>query len=534
MCETRLIDRGRVSRLFSMSDRCEIAGSIRPFRVEPKHTKHFNQEGYKVMQESPYVNGKSIGNDTHSEAASVTQGNSKGADVYGRNGNHWATDLGEYRVDAPSFVYDKSVASYVRVRGRNMLARVLPFYEWKDARDQANIWPYARSLKMAPHPVVDIAGRSHATVTGINFASQDYLSLATHEMIREAALEALEQYGPHSAGSPVLLGNSTLSGQLASELAAFLEMEHVVLYPTGWAAGFGGVTALVRPYDTVLMDEFAHACLQTGARAATRNVNKFKHLSLDDARRGLQAIRAKDSRNGILVITEGLFSMDADTPDIAGLQELCREYDATLFVDVAHDLGALGVGGTGALGEQNLLGKVDLVMGSFSKTFAANGGFVATNSSAVAEYLRYYGSSHMFSNALSPIQSAIVRAALQIVRSTEGENRRAALLQAIHAVRDEFDRHGIACMGRPSPIIPVPLGQERVAFLTSKLITERGVLANLVEHPAVPVGASRLRMQAMANHSVAQGREAATIIAQTLREVQMHMDIIEPAQPTLG
>jgi glycine C-acetyltransferase len=148
--------------------------------------------------------------------------------------------------------------------------------------------------------------------------------------------------------------------------------------------------------------------VQEGASAATRNNYLFRHLDVEHCRDWLRTIRAKDTQNGILVVTEGLFSMNSDTPDLRAMQELCREYEATLVVDVAHDLGCLGEGGRGHIGLQRMLGEVDIVMGSFSKTFASNGGFVACRSRAVKEYLRFYSPPATFSNALSPVQAAVV------------------------------------------------------------------------------------------------------------------------------
>src|SRR5207244_2190884 len=138
----------------------------------------------------------------------------------------------------------------------------------------------------------------------------------------------------------------------------------------------GAITGLIRPNDHVIVDNLAHACLQQGAHAATQNVRRHDHLDIAAVHSHLQEIRANDTKNGILVVTEGLFSMDSDTPDLQTLQALCHEYEATLLVDVAHDLGAIGPGGTGFLGIQDMLGKVDLVVGAFSKTFASNGGFL--------------------------------------------------------------------------------------------------------------------------------------------------------------
>jgi 7-keto-8-aminopelargonate synthetase-like enzyme len=299
-----------------------------------------------------------------------------------------------------------------------------------------------------------------------------------------------------------------------------LRMPEVVLFPTGWAAGFGTITGLVRPYDHVVMDELAHQCLQQGAYTATRNVHRHPHLSNDVLEKQLHSIRDQDAKAGILVVTESLFSMDADVPDIRALQDLCDENDAILLLDIAHDFGAMGPSGTGALGMQGMLGEVDLVMGSFSKTFASNGGFVAVNSPSVKQYLKYYSGAHAFSNALSPVQCATVDSALSIVRSEEGEQLRDHLEKVVLTMRTRFESHGIPCLGIPSPIVPVQVEDKAVAWLAGKQIAESGVLANLVEYPAVAAGSARFRLQAMATHTTDQACTAADIIANALEAAQ--------------
>jgi glycine C-acetyltransferase/8-amino-7-oxononanoate synthase len=285
-------------------------------------------------------------------------------------------------------------------------------------------------------------------------------------------------------------------------------MEHVTLYPTGWAAGYGAIAAFVRPRDYIVMDYLCHACLQQGAASATPQINHFIHNDAVDLKARLKGIRAKDPRNGIMVITEGLFSTDSETPDLAALQEACREHGATLLVDVAHDLGALGPGGGGTLALQGLLGKVDLVMGSFAKTFASNGGFLASHSPAVKQFAKYYGNPHMFSNALSPVQAAVASEAIRIVHSAEGDALRLRLLACVNALRDGFAAQGITCYGSASPIVLVPFSNDRLARLATRRIAEGGVFVNLVEYPAVPVDQARLSMQAMATHEVGQAEEA--------------------------
>jgi 7-keto-8-aminopelargonate synthetase-like enzyme len=382
-----------------------------------------------------------------------------------------------------------------------------------ESRSAHNLWPYFRSLQTAPKPIADVKDFKGRSASGINFASQDYLGLSTHPSVQDAAIAAMREFGVHSSGSGAVQGDTRLALELQSELSELLGFEHVLLFPTGWAAGFGSIVGLVRVYDYVVMDELSHACLQQGAHAATQRVVRHEHLSVDSVRKHLAEIRGDDARAGIMVVTEGLFSMDSDTPRIEALQDVCREFEATLLVDVAHDLGALGPGGTGHLGLQGMVGKVDLVMGSFSKTFASNGGFLATSSEAPLRFVRAFGGPWTFSNALSPVQAGVVREALRIVRSDEGERLRGDLLRNVGALRDAFASHAIECMGAPSAIVPVPVGAERVGRFASGLLRERGVHANLVEFPAVAVGASRFRMQVMATHVEAQSREAAGIVA---------------------
>jgi glycine C-acetyltransferase len=216
----------------------------------------------------------------------------------------------------------------------------------------------------------------------------------------------------------------------------------------------------------------------------------------------LSQIRARDNRNGILVITESLFSMHSDTPDIRAMQELCHEYGARLLVDVAHDLGNLGDDGRGQIGRQNMTGKVDLVMGSFSKTFASNGGFVACNSAAACEYLRYFGSSGTFSNALSPVQAATVLKAFEIVNSGEGRNLRAGLMRNSLYLRGALARGGLEVLGEPSAIVSIKIDDEAFARVISQRLGLLGVIANLVEYPAVIRGSALFRLQLMAKHTV--------------------------------
>ena len=405
--------------------------------------------------------------------------------------------------DLPLETLTGSLREFRDPRGPDLLGRVKDFHRWQDLRRSHGLWPYSKSTEDAPKTscaAKDDAGRSFR---GVNFASQDYLSLSSHPAIKEAAKTAIDEYGVHSAGSAAFLGNTRYSLNLQETISQFLQLEHTVLYPTGWAAGYGVIRGLIRPDDHVVIDGLAHNCLHDGALAATRNIHLHGHLNLQSVRRHLNRIRSRDKENAILVITEGLFSMDSDTPDIAVMQDLCREYRATLMVDVAHDLGNIGEDGTGHVGLQDMLGKVDIVMGSFSKTFASNGGFVCCNSPAVKEYLRYFGSSGTFSNALSPVQAAIVLKAFEIVKSEEGRSLRSALMKNVLYLRDELKRLGMEVIGNPSAIVSAKVGDEALARLVSQRLPSLGVVANLVEFPAVAKGSARFRLQVMADHTKA-------------------------------
>ncbi|HLH73692.1 MAG TPA: aminotransferase class I/II-fold pyridoxal phosphate-dependent enzyme [Chloroflexota bacterium] len=416
--------------------------------------------------------------------------------------------------------------------GADLLGRTEGFFRWQDLRRQNGLWPFSRATEDGPKTVCSAQDDSGNKMRGVNFASQDYLSLSSHPAIKAAAIDTIERCGVHSAGSPALVGNTSHSVALERKIGDFLQMDHVVLYPTGWAAGFGVVKGLVRSADHVVMDMLSHSCLQEGANAATNNIHLFRHLDNEYCRGILAKIRAKDKQNGILVITEGLFSMDSDTPDLVKLQALCHEFNATLVVDVAHDLGCLGQDGRGHIGMQNMLGKIDVVMGSFSKTFASNGGFVACRSRAVKEYLRFYSAPATFSNALSPVQAATVLKAFDIVDSVEGRVLRQGLLANVLTLRHELQEAGLEYYGDPSAIVCVKMGSEGLARLVSRRLPELGLVANLVEFPAVPKGAARIRMQVMANHSEKNISEAVHILKTAKAQAGHELEMADRPSPS--
>lgn len=427
-----------------------------------------------------------------------------------------------------------SMRDFRYLSGTNLLSRVDAFYEWQEARRDVGVWPLGRSTEMGAFSRASARTDEGSWFEGVNFASQDYLSMNAHPAILETAIETMRNYGVHSAGSPALVGNTSLSIALERKIGDFLGYDHVALFPTGWAAGFGVIKGLVRPNDHIVMDALSHACLQEGAQAATRNIHLFRHNRVDQVREKLAKIRAGDTENGILVVIESLYSMDSDTPDIKAIQDIAHEYDATLMVDVAHDLGNLGPSGRGFIEIQDMLGKVDVVMGSFSKTFASNGGFVAARGRAVKEYMRYYSSPNTFSNALSPAQAAIVGKVFDIVQTEEGDQLRAKLMGNIMMLRKLLAGCGMETYGDPSAIVCVKMGSEALARLVGRRLPSLGMLANLVEYPAVPKGQARFRLQVMANHSQHDIVDGVSRLSAAVAEATEDLTALESGKTTLA
>lgn len=406
----------------------------------------------------------------------------------------------------------------------NLLERWEQPGAWWQERVEHKIDPYQKYSTTRVGNFIEGAHRDGTPFQGHNFASQDYLSLSSHPDLVKAAIGAIETYGLHSAGSAALMGNTALSVALEKRLASFLGYEDVVVFPIGWAAGYGAVKTLVKPHDHVVIDILAHACLQEAAHDATDNVHVHSHMNVRAVESRLARIRREDEHCGILVVTETLFSMDSDFPDIAALQTICNKYNATLLVDCAHDLGALGATGRGKLEDFGLVGKVDVLVGAFSKSFASMGGFVATNNKGFRFGLRGQCGPSTFTNAMSPVQAGTILAALDIVEGEEGKLRREKLMRNAIRLRAGLEEAGFEVLGKPSAVVPMLIGDVLLARLMTRYAVEFGGIVNLVEHPAVARNACRWRLQVMADHTDEQ-IDAMVEIAEKAREMaEMHVE----------
>ena len=413
----------------------------------------------------------------------------------------------------------------------DLLRRFDAPHAWCDERLAGGYDPYQKSLESSVATRVKARLRDGTRVSGVNLASQDYLSLCNAPEVRAAAIAAVEDEGVHSAGSAALMGLTASSNLLERELADFTGYLDCTLFPIAWAAGYGVITALVRPQDHVVIDVLAHACLQEGARSATANVHQVAHLKNSGVERRLRKIRESAPHAGILVVTETLFSMDSDSPRLAELQRICNRYSATLLVDCAHDLGALGATGRGVLEEQGLVGQVDLLMGSFSKVFGSPGGFVCSNSPSLKWGLRYSCGPSTFTNAMSPIQAAVVRTSLGLIRGDEGSARRERLLRNVNRLRGAVSQLGYRVLGRPSAVVPVIVGDVAYGRILTKHMLKRGAIVNLVEYPAVSAKSSRLRLQVMADHTPEDLEELVEILRAAEVDARHEYDSFAPPAP---
>lgn len=413
-----------------------------------------------------------------------------------------------------------SSLDYLKPKGRNIIDRVKPMQDWIRERIEAGHYHYDRTLLTPPVPHATILDAQGVTRTGINFAVQDYLSLSTHSSMKMAVNAAIDEFGVHSAGSAGLLGNSALSRKLEKNISDKLKTSHALLFPIGWAAGYGVINGLVRAYDHVVIDQLAHACLQSGAMQATRNIHKFSHNSLSSLKDCLDNARSKDTDAAILVVTESLFSMDADSPDIRSMQELASSYDATFVVDVAHCFGNMGNTGAGVLELQDMLGKVDVVMGSFSKTFASIGGFVASNHPELLHYLRWFSGPWTFSNGMTPIQASVINNAFEIINSNEGVVRRGKMLEISVYLRDLLTGRGFEVLGNPCAIVPVVAGDSALLRIATNKLAECGVLVNMTEFPVVPLDKARFRLQVMSDHTFQQIEYAVNLIERVIKSCE--------------
>ncbi|WP_010587416.1 aminotransferase class I/II-fold pyridoxal phosphate-dependent enzyme [Schlesneria paludicola] len=417
-----------------------------------------------------------------------------------------------------------SLISYLALNGKTNEKRLSDWTEWLASRRNDKLWPYSRVIEGHPgvSATVCTEKREHPRRL-LNFGSQDYLSLSKHPQVIEAAVDTCRELGVHSAGSPILAGRTAPMYELENRISQLCKKECCAIFSTGWAAGFGVMAGLVRSDDSVVIDRLAHNCLCEGTKHATDSMFLFAHNSTAELTHALQKARRANDSGGVFVVVESLYSMDSDSPDLQAVVSIARQFDAITILDVAHDFGCMGASGLGLLDVTPEEFWPDVIMGSFSKTFASNGGFVAA-SEQVIDYLRCYSSPFAFSNALSPVQASIVLTCLDLVFSETGSEMRQRLAANVDALRRGMTHHGFHVAGKPSPIVPVFVGSEANARVVSRELGELGLMANLVEFPGVPRGSARFRFQVMRDHTMFEIDAACEVMRKAADTAGLLMD----------
>lgn len=333
----------------------------------------------------------------------------------------------------------------------------------------------------------------------IMVGSNNYLGLTHHPCIVEAAQAAIKQYGSGCTGSRFLNGNTILHEQLEERLAKFMRTEAALVFSTGFQTNLGVIGTLVGRNDRVYLDKLDHASIVDGSRLSYGEVVRFKHGDFVGLRRQFEA-EADSARNGYnrMVVVDGVFSMEGDIADLPNLVPLCEEFEAVLVVDDAHAIGYLGPTGAGTAEYFGMTDRVPLTVGTFSKSFASIGGFVA-GPEPVIHYLRHQARSLIFSASMPPSAVATVLAALDIIE-TEPE-RRERLWRITHRMQADFKALGFEIGPTQTPIIPIMVGPMEKTFVFWKELFDAGVFTNPVMPPAVPENSCRLRTSYIATHT---------------------------------
>jgi 8-amino-7-oxononanoate synthase len=392
----------------------------------------------------------------------------------------------------------------------------------------ADLMPYFRTVESPAMPVVEMEGRPR-----IMLASNNYLGLTADERVMAGARDALEQYGTGLTGSRLLNGTTPLHLELERELAEWMETDDAIVFTTGHQANVGTLGTLLDPGDTVIVDSADHASILDGVLLSRAKMRPFRHGRMDKLERALT--RAKDDGGGTLVVVDGVFSMEGDVAALVEIVELCQAHGARLMVDEAHGAGVLGARGAGTAELLGVEDRVDLRMGTFSKSLAACGGFVV-GPAEVIEYLRISSRAFLFTASAVPAALGAALAALRIIRSQEGPALLAAVLDHAAYLAAGLEAIGYRVLrGEPvrtgpsadaglativTPIVPILVGDDWKAALLWRALYGEGVFTNCAIHPAVPPAGALLRLSVMATHDRPTLDRALDAFAKVKREFE--------------
>ena len=385
----------------------------------------------------------------------------------------------------------KMTATRKRYFGRvpDVFTKMYQFTRAKTAR-ALGYYPYFPNIEKSDATEVTIDGQKR-----IMLGSNNYLGLSTHPKVIEAGINALNKYGSGLTGSRFLNGNITMHSELEERLAKFVGMDQALVFSTGFGVNLGIISAVADQNDYVFSDEFNHASIVDGIRFAGSIKRKYRHNDMKDLEYHLKSANPERAR---FIVTDGVFSMEGDIAKLDVMSQLANKYHARLMVDDAHSIGVLGPKGDGTSAHFGVTNEVDLIMGTFSKSFGSLGGFIA-GEEAIIDYLKHHTRTMIFTAALPPTNVASTMAALELIESEP--ERRIKVLENSRYMRDNLKSMGYEVGETETPIIPVIIGKDVKAFYMWKDLLAAGVYTNPIVSPATPPGRSLLRTSYMATHT---------------------------------
>jgi len=377
---------------------------------------------------------------------------------------------------------------------------------------EMGIYPYFTPIQEVKGNRVIIDGKEMIMV-----GSNNYLGLIDHPRVKKAAEEALERYGVSTCGSRFLNGTLDIHVQLDERLARFMNKEAAQAFSTGFQTNLGIISTIAGKGDAIITDRMVHASIIDACRLSFASIHKYRHNDMDDLGRILSSL---DKNMGKLIVIDGVFSMEGDLAYLPGIVELAKKFEAKVLVDDAHGIGVMGKNGRGTAEHFGVEDDVDLIMGTFSKSFASLGGFVAGDKKVIS-YIKHFARSLIFSASITPASVATVLTALDIIQNEP--ERRERLWEITNKMKSGFQSMGYQTGPTETPVIPVIIGHDELTFMLWRLLRENGIFTNPVIYPAVPKDQSLIRTSYSATHT----DEELNIVLESFRKCGQQLGIIK-------